>query len=59
MSDIEKCAKCGKKYQVIELGGQMPGSKESEDISCPYCNFTFQRRSNGTFRTNPLSEEQQ
>lgn len=59
MSDVEKCTSCNKNYQVSEVGGQMPGSKESEDITCPYCRNTITRRSNGSFRTHALPEDQQ
>lgn len=56
VSEIEQCIKCGKKYQVSEMGGGMPGTKESEDITCPYCMNTIHRRSNGVFVTSPVSE---
>ncbi|MDG3084725.1 hypothetical protein P7F88_00910 [Vibrio hannami] len=59
MSEIEKCSACNKKYEVSEIGGQMPGSKEPEEISCPYCGNTITRRSNGAFRTHALPEDKQ
>lgn len=35
----------------------MPGTKESEDITCPHCGNTFTERSNGAFKTHPLQDE--
>lgn len=59
--DINTCTSCGKKYEVSEMGGQMPGCKESEDITCPYegCGYTITRRSNGYFSTYKLPESEQ
>jgi transposase-like protein len=54
---IEKCDKCHKRYSVIEIGGGMPGTKESEEITCPHCGNTFTERSNGAFKTTPLPDE--
>jgi DNA-directed RNA polymerase subunit RPC12/RpoP len=58
--DIEKCSnqECGKLFQLSEMKMAMPGTKEKEDISCPYCGHTITRMSNGVFRTHELSEEQ-
>jgi hypothetical protein len=57
MSRIDECLKCGQPFYVNEIGGQMPGGRESEDISCPHCRHTFTERSSGTFRTSTLSAE--
>lgn len=57
MSRIDECRKCGRPFHVIEIGGQMPGTSESEEISCPHCRDTFTERSNGAFRTSALSPE--
>lgn len=57
MSEVEKCRACGKPYWVSEIGGQMPGTRESEDISCPHCGHTITRRSNGAFTTSKLTPE--
>lgn len=57
MDDIEKCRECAKPFYVTEVGGQMPGTKEPEDITCPHCGFTRTQRSNGVFQTAKLSEE--
>jgi hypothetical protein len=37
----------------------MPGSKELEDITCPYCGHRIQRTSNGVFRVHALSPQQE
>ena len=56
---VERCNsdKCRRPFSVREMGGQMPGTKESEEITCPYCNHTLTRRSNGFFKTNALSPD--
>ena len=30
--DVETCGKCGRPFFVSEIGGEMPGSKEREEI---------------------------
>ncbi|MBJ9083915.1 hypothetical protein I5442_12520 [Citrobacter freundii] len=58
--DIETCVNkaCGKKFSYVEIGGRMPGSKESEDCSCPYCyTVAFTRRSNGVFKTSKIEKD--
>jgi len=57
--DIERCNKCNKLYELVECGGAMPGSKEKEGIVCPYCGFTYEEMSNGTFKTFKLLPEQE
>jgi DNA-directed RNA polymerase subunit RPC12/RpoP len=59
--EIERCSKedCRRPFEVSEFGGQMPGTRESEDITCPYCNHTITRRSNGLFRTHALSPDRE
>lgn len=59
--EIERCndAKCHRPFQIFEYKLQMPGTKEREDISCPYCGHTITRISNGFFRTHALSPEQE
>ena len=37
----------------------MPGTKEKEPITCPYCHHTIERTSNGWWNTAPLTEQQQ
>ncbi len=57
MSRIDECGndECGRPFHVSEIGGQMPGTKESEVITCPHCGWTKTEHSNGAFRTSPLS----
>jgi DNA-directed RNA polymerase subunit RPC12/RpoP len=59
--NIERCTNkdCRRPFDVNEFGGQMPGTKEMEDITCPYCSHTIQRISNGVFRTHALTPEQE
>lgn len=54
---VETCGKCNKRYSVTEIGGGWPGSKEKEDIRCPYCGQTFTERSNGAFITHKLEND--
>lgn len=49
---------CAKDFEITELGGQMPGNKESEEIICPYCGNIITRKSNGVFKTHKLTREQ-
>jgi hypothetical protein len=37
----------------------MPGTKEKEPITCPYCGHTIERTSNGWWNTSELSEQEQ
>ena len=59
MSRIDECGndECRRPFYVSEFGGQMPGTKESEEITCPHCGWTKTERSNGVFRTSALSDE--
>jgi DNA-directed RNA polymerase subunit RPC12/RpoP len=57
MSRIDVCDSCEKPFFVSEIGGRMPGARESEEISCPHCGHTFTERSNGAFVTSQLSRE--
>lgn len=57
--DIERCSKCSHPFEITQFGGQMPGTKEREDITCPYCGHTIQRMCNGVWRTHALSKEQE
>ena len=55
MSRIEKCGACGRPFYVTKIGGQIPGSKQFEDIVCPHCGHTFTERSNAVFWTTKLT----
>ena len=57
MAEIEKCRQCGRPFYVTQIGGQMPGTKEREDIICPHCRYTTTEISNGSFNTSSLSLE--
>ena len=57
--EIEKCESCGKPFKVWEHKLGMPGTKEKEPITCPYCNYTIERTSNGWWNTAELNEQQQ
>ena len=60
MIEIDICPKCNLPFEVSEEGGRMPGSKEPEEIRCPYdgCDGEFLRSSNGYFRTHKLSKDE-
>lgn len=59
--EVERCTNndCRRPFGVREFGGQMPGTKEKEHITCPYCSHTVQRTSNGVFRTHALTPQQE
>jgi len=54
--EIQRCTSASflRPFQVLEPGGTMPGTKESEDITCPHHSYIIQRTSNCWFRTIPL-----
>jgi len=54
MSRTRQCPKCENYYTVSEIGGGMPGCKESEEIYCPHdnCDYMYKQRSSGTFQTH-------
>lgn len=56
--EIEKCQKCKEPFGVWEHNLPMPGTKEKEPITCPYCGHTIQRISNGWWNVRPLTDEQ-
>lgn len=37
MAEKVKCSECGKWFSVIEFPMGVPGGKEREEYSCPYC----------------------
>lgn len=53
---IEICKECNKRFSVTEMGAKLPGTKESEEIECPYCGYAFKERSNGVFRTHRIED---
>ncbi len=59
--DIQRCSNpgCARLFQINQLGGQMPGTKEPEDIICPYCSHTIQQMCNGVWQTYKLSDVQE
>lgn len=59
--NIERCSalSCKRPFDVSETGGGMPGTKEPEDITCPYCRHSITRRSNGAFQTHALTPQQE
>lgn len=56
---IEKCQSCTKLFKVWEHKLAMPGTKEKESITCPYCGHTIERMCNGWWNTAALSEQEQ
>jgi len=59
--EIERCSnyQCKRPFEISQIGGQMPGTKEREDITCPHCGHTIQRMCNGVWRTHAVSTEQE
>ena len=56
---IEKCQSCEKPFSVLEHKLAMPGTKEKEPITCPYCHHTIERMCNGWWIISSLSEKEQ
>jgi len=58
---VERCVslQCRRPFYVSEYHLQMPGTKEREDITCPYCGHTYTRISNGFFQTRALTQEEE
>lgn len=58
---IERCEKpeCKRPFSVSEYSLQMPGTKDREDITCPYCGYTYTQISNGFFQTKALSPQEE
>jgi len=50
---------CNKNYEVTTIGGGVPGGKELEDITCPYCGHTYRQMTSSVFRTHALPVEKQ
>jgi len=46
--EIELCIKCKKEYGLMETNLR-PGSRETEEIACPYCGNVITRRTSGMF----------
>jgi DNA-directed RNA polymerase subunit RPC12/RpoP len=56
---MEKCESCRKPFHVSEFRLGMPGTKEKEPITCPYCYHTIERTTNGTWNVREASEQEQ
>jgi DNA-directed RNA polymerase subunit RPC12/RpoP len=59
MQRVDRCINkyCRRPFYVIQKGGQMPGTKESEEITCPHCGHSKTERSNGVFDTSEMTAE--
>lgn len=55
----EKCSVCFKNYKKFELSDNVPGCKEIEDISCPYCGHVYREMTSVIIRTESLPESEQ
>ena len=55
---MEKCESCAKPFHVSENKLGMPGTKEREPITCPYCHHTIERITNGWWNVSPATEEE-
>ena len=45
---------CEGEYSISEFGGEMPGTKERENIQCPYCGEQSTEMCNGVWRCDPI-----
>lgn len=59
MLKMEKCESCKKPFHVSEHKLGMPGTKEREPITCPYCHHTIERMTNGWWNVSAATEEEQ
>ena len=58
--NIETCVNkaCGKKFSYTEIGGGMPGTKDTEECTCPYCGTTaFTSRIGGVFISSKIKQD--
>ncbi|RRJ84354.1 hypothetical protein [Aestuariirhabdus litorea] len=60
MCSIEYChnSDCGHPFRIEVIGGNLPGMKSLESITCPYCRYTYWVRGRGIFRSFPLTAKQ-
>ena len=56
---IETCDSCNRKYEVREIGGDVPGGKEKEPVECPYCGSTYYQMTSGIYKTHALPKDKQ
>lgn len=50
--ELEQCSNCGETYELREIGaGINVGNKMPEEITCPYCRYSYTKSSNGGFIT--------
>jgi len=45
--------KCQGIFEVSQIGGKMPGTKEKEIIECPFCGHQTFEMCNGTWSCKP------
>jgi DNA-directed RNA polymerase subunit RPC12/RpoP len=57
---MKKCefASCGKPFHVIEHKLGMPGTREKEPITCPYCDHTIERMTDGWWHVAAATEKE-
>jgi len=54
------CEKCNGVFKAEEVGPKMPGCKDKELITCPYCKANCgEHMANGWFQSFKLSKEEQ
>ena len=57
MAWIECCKRCKRPFAVTACG-KFPMA-DWEDIVCPYCNHSYERRASTTFSSSALTPEQE
>lgn len=60
--NIEICKNddCKKKFSYTQMGGNMPGTKESEEVRCPYCmTVAFSQRISGVFQSHEMDQDEE
>jgi len=57
--NTEKCHSCEKPFKVWEHKLAMPGTKEKESVTCPYCGHSIERMCNGWWNSAALTDQEQ
>ena len=55
---MEFCRNCKEPFYVTEHHLAMPGTKEREPISCPYCGHTIYRITNGWWNVSAIEQSE-
>lgn len=60
MNNTERCNNrdCNKEFYVSSMGGGVPGGKDLEPITCPYCNTVVRTEmTSATFSSSKIESK--